>query len=743
VLRRYPCVRQNDQSDCGAAALATVARYHRLPVGLQQLRDLAGTDRAGTNLLGLLRAAEKLGFSARGVKGGYEDLPRAPLPAVAHLRTEEGLGHFVVLYRVRPGSVVVADPARGVRTLSREEFGRCWTGFLLLLVPAQLAAGTTGAAVGPWRRFLGLLRCHVPVLAEAFFCALLMTVLGVSTSYFIQHLVDNVLARGEGRLLNALGAGMVLVILFRTLFSVLRQYLLAHVGRKVDLVLISGYARHLLGLPLQFFETRRVGEILSRVNDAAKVREAVSGTTLTALVDGTLVAVVLVVLFFHDVPLAVAATMFVPVLIASAVCHHPASRRCARAAMEDGAQLSAHLVEDVSGVETVKACGAERVRAEEGEARLVALVRSLFSMQMLGLRMDGLGTLVTALAGLAVLWYGGNRVMEGALSIGQLMFFYSLLGYLLEPLQRLALVNVKFQDALVAVDRLFQVLDLEREPLGGAGKVPFDGIRDSLRLQGVSFRYGCRANVLEEVSLEVPAGGTVAVVGESGSGKSTLLKLLMGFYPPTGGRILIDGVDLRDVDLAGLRSRVGLVSQDPFIFNGTVRDNVALGRPDATLGAVISAARAAGLDEFINALPERYDTVIGERGVNLSGGQRQRLAIARALLRAPELLIFDEATSHLDTATEQAIQKNLRTVLADKTVVLVAHRLSTIKDADRIYVLHQGRVVEEGTHKELLARQGRYASLWQSQTEEGDRLSGRKALAPLNGHAPREGVGRA
>ena len=331
--------------------------------------------------------------------------------------------------------------------------------------------------------------------------------------------------------------------------------------------------------------------------------------------------------------------------------------------------------------------------------------------------------------------------MAGVLTIGQLMFFYSLLGYLLEPLQRLAAVNLKLQDALVAVDRLYQVLDLEAEQLGAGKKSAFAGVGEAIELKEVYFRYGCRANVLEKVSLRIRAGQTVAIVGESGCGKSTLLKLLMGYYAPTEGRVLIDGVDLQDFELASLRGRVGLVAQDPFIFNGTVRDNIALGQPAAPLDAVMAAARAAGLEEFIAGLPGRYEAVIGERGTNLSGGQRQRLAIARALLRRPDVLLFDEASSHLDTATERAIQENLRTALAGRTVVLVAHRLSTVKQADLICVLHQGRVVEQGTHRQLLARGGWYASLWQSQADAGEWRA--PASAAGSSAATRNGNGKA
>jgi ATP-binding cassette subfamily B protein len=736
MFGKYACVRQHDMVDCGAAALATVALHYRRPIGLEQMRDLTATDRVGTNMLGLLQAAEKLGFSARGVKGTFEALAQVPLPAVAHVKTEEGLGHFIVLHRVKKAAVVVADPGRGVQTLSRDEFCRRWTGYLLLMVPEPKApaAGAGLAPVSPWQRFLRLLTPHAPVLLEAFLCALLLTLLGISTSYFIQHLVDTVLPHHEGRLLNGLGIGMVLILVFRCLFGILRQYLVAHVSRKVDLTLIAGYARHLLSLPMRFFEMRRVGEILSRVNDAAKVRDAVSGMALTAVVDGTLVALLVVVLWLYDWPLALVATAFVPLLVASTLVHHPPARRLSRQAMERAALLSAHLVEDVSGVETVKAFGAERARAEEGEERLVDLMLNLFSLQRLGISMSALGTFVTGLAGIVILWYGGHRVMDGALSIGQLMFFHSLLDYLLGPLERLASVDLKLQDALVAVDRLYQIMDVEGEALNSPKKLGFRGVRDGLELREVSFRYGCRANVLEKVTLRIPAGRTVAILGESGSGKSTVLKLLLAYYEPTEGRVLIDGADMRDFNLESLRGRMGLVSQDPFIFNGSIGDNIALARPGATREEVAAAARAAGLEEFIGGLPERYDTLIGERGANLSGGQRQRLAIARALLRQPDILIFDEATSHLDTATERAIQDNLKTVLAGKTVVLVAHRLSTIKDADLIYVLRQGRVVEEGTHPQLLARRGWYWNLWRAQAGDSEDLP-RTAPAPCgNGH---------
>lgn len=712
----YVCVRQKDQSDCGAAALATVALHYKLPISVQKMRDLAGTDRVGTNLLGLVQAAEKLGFSARAVKGPYDELEKVVLPAVAHWMTEEGFGHFVVLHRWWRDRVVVADPARGVLTMTREEFSKRWTGYLLLLTPERgVASG--GAPVGPWSRFLRLLVPHRGILAEAFVAAILMTVLGIATSYFVQHLVDSVLVHGQTKLLNALAGGMLALALFRGLLGVVRQALLIHASRKVDLTLISQYARHVSSQPLRFFEMRQVGEILSRVNDAVKVREAVSATTLTIFVDATLVAVSIGVMFFYDWRLALIAGAFVPLFLLAVWAHHPATKKLSRKAMEHAAGLQAHLVEDVSGIDAIKAFGAERRRADAADDRLVKVVQSIFSLQKLNVSMGTIGMLVTAAAGIVILWFGGRRVIDGALTIGELMFFYTLLGYMLEPLERLSTVNLQMQDALVAVDRLGEILDLEAENPQEEKKAEFRGVSDGISLRDVRFRYGCRAEVLKGLDLEIPSGATVAIVGESGCGKSTLLKILMRFYDPTSGRILVDGMDLRDFTLASLRSRIGLVSQDPFLFSGTVRDNIAFGRPEATMDEVAAAARAAGLEAFINGLPQRYETVIGERGANLSGGQRQRMAIARVLLTKPEILVFDEATSHLDTETERAIQRSLEETLRGRTVVLVAHRLSTVRDADLIYVMREGRIVEKGNHDELVSAGGWYASLWHSQSE--------------------------
>lgn len=716
MWRRIELVKQNDRSDCGAAALATLARHYGQTIGLEKLRDLTDTDTSGASLLGLLKASQRLGFSAKAIRcPGVDSLALMPLPAIAHVNDEGGVGHFVTILRRRKNRVLVGDPAGTVAWETVEEFGKRWTGHLLLARPASTALTTAGDKATPLARFMRLLLPHRALLGEVVVCALLMAFLTIFSSYFVQHLVDSVLVRNDRALLNALGLGMALTAAFRAAFGAVRHYLLAYIGRRIDLELLGGYAAHVLRLPMRFFETRRVGEIYSRVTDIAKLREAINGAATTVLVDGVVVVLLFGVLWMYDLRLALAASLVAPLFLLLVGLHHPAIRRRSRESMEAGAQLSAHLIEDFSGIETFKAFHAEDERLHRGDAKLVSFAQSVFALNKLDLQLSSLVALLASLAGLCMLWYGGHRVMDGALSIGQLMFFFTLLSSILDPLSRLASVNLKLQDAMVAVDRLYQVLEIDQEPFD-ASKAPFSRLRHGIELRDVEFSYGTRAQTIAGVSLTIPRGQTVGVVGESGSGKSTLLKLLLQYYRPTGGRILIDGMDLCDLDLGDYRRRIGVVAQDPFVFNGTIRENIALGRPDASLDQIVAAARVAGLEEFIGRLPQRYDTPIGERGANLSGGERQRLAIARALLIEPELLIFDEATSHLDTATERTIQHNLRERLTGRTVLIVAHRLSTVKDADQIYVMHEGRIVECGTHAQLLAVAGRYAELWRAQT---------------------------
>ncbi|MBI3723545.1 peptidase domain-containing ABC transporter, partial [bacterium] len=685
---RFPCIKQHDPNDCGPAVLATVAKFYGLPIGIGRVRDVCRTDAAGTNVLGLMKGAETLGFASKAAKGTYDVLKKCPLPLIAHVLDEipgfvslGKMGHFYCVFKVTDTYVEVADPARGPRRLPRGEFEEKWTGKLLLLVPTPKLGGVT-PSVPSYRRFLGLLAGRWSLFVEAIIAAILFAALGLGTSFYVQQLVDSVLLHGRLRLLHLASAGVLLLAVFRVGFHVIERYLLVHLSQKIDVSLTMEYYQHILGLPLSFFEARRTGEILARLNDAHKVRQALSGTILSSVVDAFFVVVAGGVMFVYDWRLALVTLGIVPAFLLIVFGHRGAIRKEQRTAMENAADLQAHLVEVVAGAGAVKAARAEDHVREGAERRLVLMVRTVFRLAMLGVSTDSLSMLLTTAGSIIVLWYGGVLVIRGEISVGQLLFFNSLLGHLLEPLSRLANANVELEDAIIAADRVGQILELAPEEPPGAERLRPKEMRGELVLDNLKFRYGYREWVLDGVTIEMPAGKTIALVGRSGSGKTTIAKLAARFYDPTEGRMLLDGHDLRDIELGWYRKRIGVVDQECVVFSASVKDNIRLGRPEASFDEVVAAAKAAGAHEFIEKLPERYETLVGERGSNLSGGQRQRLAIARAILGNPKILILDEATSHLDSETERAVQRTLREVTRERTTIIIAHRLSTVMLAD-------------------------------------------------------------
>ncbi len=739
MLERYPCIRQRDETDCGAAVLATVARCHGLPLSVAYIRDLAGTDLLGTNLLGLSIAAEKIGFRATGLQAQWQHLiERVSCPVVCHVITEAGQNHFVVVHKLGRRKLVVADPATGTTTWTKEEFLARWQvhrqrdehgepvgesfGVLLMLAPTP-ALRQTDNSRSRWSRLWAILRPRLPLLWEAFLCSILATLLALGASFFIQVLIDQVLVHEKPNVLDLLALGMFLLILFRTAFGLLRQYLLVHLAQKIDLELMLSYYGHLMSLPMRFFRTRRVGEVLSRINDSAKIRALIQGTTIGLLLDATMFFIASAVMLYYSWTLTLLVFAFLPLFMILVYLLNRPVQRVERQLMEQSADVEAHLVESLSGIATLKAFAAEGAARQKTETGFVKVIRTGFQSAMLGASAAAIGDLLAACAMLFVLWYGGHLVIAGQLSLGQLMFFNAMLGYLVDPMKRLAEVNISIQEALIALDRLGEVMDLEPESRPDAQGVSITDVQGAFEIENLTFAYGHRPPVLKNISLSIPAGTTLGIVGESGCGKTTLANLLARFDDPQEGRILLDGTDIRDWNLKALRKTLGIVPQETFIFRGKVRENITLGKPGATLEQVIAAARAAGAHEFISQLPHRYETMIGERGSDLSGGQRQRLAIARALLHDPQVLILDEATSSLDSLSELAIRETLARVT--QTTVLIAHRLSTVMQADLIVVLHDGRVVEQGAHDELMAREGRYHALWQRQLPSAPDLSRR------------------
>jgi len=718
MLRRFACIRQHDETDCAAAALATVARHYGSRFDVQRLRDVCTTDQSGTTLRDLVTAAEHVGFAAKAVQGSWDALSRLPLPAIAHVVRADGLGHFVVLHRVRRGSVVVADPAEGLTRMRREEFLERWSGFLVLLVPdphGPWEARSTGEPATSTSAFVSLLRPHGVLLSEAFVSSVVMTLLAITSAVGIQVLVDSALLRGDRGLVKAVAIGLGGFVLFQTLFNLIRQALLIHVSRRVDLRVLSAYARHLLRLPMQFFESRPVGDVVSRLSDTSKIRDAVSGTTLTILVDGLLVLLTVSAMFAYNARLASLTAIFLPLLFVSALAHHRPNRVRSRKAMESAARLQSHVVEDFSCAASIKALGVEGHRNERARERIADYAQAIYAQDAVTVSMNTIAFLVPGCAGVLILGVGGLLVVDGALTIGQLMFFYAMLGYAIPPLQRLASVDLQLQEALVAMDRIRQIIDLAPEQVDGARRHRFEGIDRGLEMKGVSLTGKNGVDIVRNVDVKIPAGTTTAIVGSSGSGKTTLLNLLVGFQVPTAGRVTLDGVDVRDADLDSLRGVVTVVPQESHVFAETLRYNLTLHRPQTTQLEIEAVIDAVCLREFVDGLPNRYESRLGDGALRLSGGERQRLALARALLSAPDVLLLDEATSHLDALTERSVVRGLHERMRGKTIVVVAHRLATVKHADSIVVMRDGAVVEEGVHDELLRKNELYATLWRLQ----------------------------
>ncbi len=737
-MRRNIRIRQHDITDCGAACLASVAAYYRYHLPLARIRQYASTDQKGTNVLGMVEAAHKLGFQAKGVKGTAESLSQIPKPAIAHVVVPRSdlpagagatLHHFVVIYEVTKQYVRVMDPADGrLHRKRREAFAREWTGVLVLLLPdEQFRAGNEKTSVAG--RFWRLIQPHRTVMTQALVGAGVYTLLGLSTSVYVQKIVDYVLVGGNRNLLNLMSVLMVILLLVQLFLGTAKSFFALRTGQRIDVQLILGYYQHLMGLPQQFFDTMRVGEILSRVNDAVKIRAFLNDTALNLLVNALIVVFSFALMFTYYWKLALGMLAVLPAYALIYWLVNRVNKRSLRQLMEHAADLEAQLVESLNAMATLKRFGLEAHANLQTETRFVRFLRSVGQSARTSILAGTATELVSRAATIGLLWSGAGLVMDQQLTPGELLSFYALVGYFTGPAASLISANRTVQDALIAADRLFELMDLEREE--GANKVVLtpEMIGD-VRFQDVTFRYGTRVSVFEGLTLTMARGRVTALVGESGSGKTTLLSLLQRIYPVTAGSIYLGDYDIRHLHTDSLRRLVSVVPQQIDLFAGHVIDNVAVGDFEPDMRKVLGICTMLGITGFIEQLPNGFHTYLGENGATLSGGQRQRLAIARALYRDPEVLILDEATASLDSASEQYVQRAVGWLRdRGKTVILIAHRLSTVMHADQIIVLERGKLVEQGTHRELLARQAAYHHLWAQQFPREGGLT----FAPVEG----------
>ena len=709
-------VRQHDITDCGAACLASISAHYGLNYPIARIRQYAFTDRKGTNVLGMIEAAKKLGLDAKRVKGPFECLADIPKPAIAHIIVKEILHHFVVIYKVTDKYIQVMDPADGkLIKKTHEEFKKEWTGVLILMHPSETFQ-KGNVKKSNFRVFMELLRPHKSVMTQALFGAIVYSILGLSTAIYVGKITDYVLVDKNVNLLNLMGIVMLIILLVRTFIGAMKSILALKTGQRIDASLILGYYKHLLTLPQQFFDTMRVGEIISRVNDAVKIRAFINNVSLDLVVSVLILLFTLCLMFVYSWKLAVITLISAPLFLLIYFLFNKLNKKYQRKIMESGAELESQLVESLNSVSTIKQFGIEPFANLKTELRFVGLIRNTFKSIYGSILANGGIEFVSTGITIAVLWAGSNFVINQEITPGSLMLFYSLVGYVLGPIGKLISSNQTIQDALIATDRLFQIMDLEREE-DESQKITLEReLVSDITFENVKFRYGSRKQVFDSLSLSIKKGRTTAVIGESGSGKTTLISLIQNLYPIQSGTIKIGNLSISQVSNESLRRMVGSVPQQIELFAGTITDNIALGDFEPNMKRIIELSEKLGIREFIEKLPNSYMTQIGEHGASLSGGERQRIAIARALYKNPEILIFDEATSSLDSISERYVKETLDSLARDgKTIIVIAHRLSTVKNADTIIVLEEGRMVETGSHAELLQSNGVYQKLWNEQ----------------------------
>ncbi|MDR2652895.1 MAG: peptidase domain-containing ABC transporter [Prevotellaceae bacterium] len=716
-------VKQRDASDCGAACLASVAAYYDLHLSVAKIRQMASTDKRGTNINGMVEAAESLGFAAKGVKAldkNYkpktDSLYKIPKPAIAHIITDKNLMHFVVIYKIAKDKIHIMNPGTGeIEKQNIQDFCKKWTGYLILLVPDEDFV-KRNEKTSVTQRFWFLFKPHKAIFVQALFGSVVYTVLGLASSVCVQKIIDYVIPEGNKNLLNLICVLMIAATLLSLFINYVRSLLMMRAGIQINTRLVLGYYKHLLKLPQSFFDTMRSGEIISRMGDAARINSFISGTMLNLVINIFTVIVAFALMFSYYWKLAVIMLVVIPVYYLIYFLYNKANRVIRRKLMEQGAELQAQLVESINSAGTIKRFGIESHANMKTEDRYVTLTRTGWRSGIYDLISSSASNLFSGLFTTTLYWAGTIFVLDNVITPGELMSFNTLTGYFMSPVIALVGVSKVFQEAKIAADRLFEIFDLKEENDTQKTRITKEQCGDIV-FNNVSFRYGSRANVFTDFNIRFEKGKINAIVGESGSGKTTLVALLQNLYPLQQGNITIGEIDIKHVYNADLRSLVGVVPQNIELFEGSIFDNIILDDYEPEWNRVFDICRDVGIIEFIENLPDGMKTNTGENGIQLSGGQRQRLAIARALYRNPEILILDEATSSLDSASEKNI-KDIVNKLKEKgkTIILIAHRLGTVMTADKIFVLENGILIEEGTHSELIAKGNIYSKFWESQT---------------------------
>ena len=714
-MRKFKCISQNDEADCGPACLAAIFRKYNLKVSIATIRDIAGTDRKGTSAYGLVKAIDYFKFQHKVVNADKNALTyELPLPAIAHVVIDDTLLHYVVITKIKGDTVIISDPAKGIIKYKKDDFTKIWTNILILIAPTEKSQkgnkkGNTLIS------FFRLLISQKRILLKILFLSLTLTFIGILTSFYYKVLMDNIVPNRSIEMLNYVSLITLCLFLVQTGLSFLRGLIIVKLEQNIDIPIMLGYYNHALILPMKFYSMRNTGEIISRFNDASSIRDIVSEASVTLMMD-TIMAVVGAVVLFNSNGMLFLISVVMLILYGIIVfAYNKPIKKSNRKIMEMNSKVTSQFVETINGIETIKAFNHERIEKEKTERIYKGFLKKVFNGGVLSLSQQTVTLLVAIVGELVILWVGASCVIKGELTLGELITFNALLGYFIEPIKKIINLQPKIQTAVVAADRLGEILDITPEYSDILDRT-YNRIKfRNISILNLDFRYGTSDLVLRNINMEIHCGEKIAFVGESGSGKTTLAKLIVILYEQEKGSIKFDSYDIREFPINQIRNTVSYISQNTFLFSGSIKENLLFGNHVADDKDISRACQMCELEEYINNLPLKYNTRIEENGKNLSGGQKQRLAIARALLTNPQILIMDEATSNLDYITEKSIANTINKFSANMTTIIIAHRLSTIQDCDKIFVFKDGQIVENGNHRDLLNQKGYYFQLWNGQ----------------------------
>lgn len=717
IVRRYACVKQNELTDCGPACLATIVKQYGLEYPISKIRELAGTDRHGTNLKGMIIAGEKLGLEMKAVKGDKEAfLAGFSLPAIAHTLVDGGYLHYVVIWEVGDQFVLIADPAKGIRKLSIDDFFEIWTGRLLLVQKsANFKTGDRRKKVFPLVK--KVIKEEKAVFIKLFILSILISLGGIVGSLYYKYLIDRVAIIREYRYLTLVSIAVISIYFFKQAMSFVREKLVILLEKNVEERILMNFYHKLFRLPLNFFSSRQRGDIISRLNDVAKIRDAVSRAAVSVMMDVLLASIAAAFLIYINFTLFLASLGLVALFVVIMLAFKLPMQKMNIDFAEANSRFCSYMIESVDGVETVKSFCYEKNVAEETRNRLGYLWEKLFKLSKLSVEENVLATGIKLIGETVILWFSATKMIAGQITVGDLVLYNVLLGYFTNPVSSLIGLQPTIQTALVALRRIMEVYELsdEANEQKSAVSEPIS-LKNGICVKDLSFRYGSRELVLDKINISVGTGERIAFVGESGCGKTTLAKLLLNFYHAEMGSIVYGDYDINEIPLSILRDKIAYVPQETFLFRDTIYNNLCMGNENVTKEELDIVCERCRLQEFISKQPRGIESIIDESGANMSGGQKQRLAIARALLKKPDILILDEATSNLDSITEKSIISAIEEVASDVTVIIIAHRLSTIKRCDNIFVFgNHGNISEVGTFDELMEHRGAFYEMWRSQ----------------------------